>query len=94
MEKAKEIFTPKRIVALIVLILILVFAFQNINAVELTLILFTIRIPLIFVVLILYVLGIITGWGIKRNDVKKIVENVQNETKEELINLQDQLKNK
>lgn len=94
MDKLKEIATPKRILALIIVILILVFSFQNLNLVELTIIFFSVKLPLLFLILGLYILGIITGWAIKRNDVKKIVEDVKEETKEEFSDLQKKLKDK
>lgn len=92
METVKKIFTPKRVVALIIFILILVFGFQNMNPVELTIIFFSVKIPLLFLIIGLFVLGMITGWSIKRNDVKRIVGDVQSETKKEISDLQKQLK--
>ncbi|MET3564163.1 putative integral membrane protein [Enterococcus rotai] len=94
MDKIKQVVTPKRVVALIIVILIILFAFQNFQTVELSFIFFSLNLPLLILILILYVLGIITGWAIKRNDIKKIVNDVQKETTEELSELQNQLKNK
>ncbi|KXI13198.1 hypothetical protein HMPREF3205_00858 [Streptococcus pasteurianus] len=52
---------------------------------------FSIKLPLIVLIVALYVLGVISGWMFKRNDVKKIVSDVQKETKEELAELKNQL---
>ncbi|MBO0475287.1 hypothetical protein IGL98_003217 [Enterococcus sp. DIV0840] len=76
MDNIKKIVTPKRVIALIVVILIMLFAFQNFQNVELSLIFISVEIPLLILILSLYILGIITGWAIKRNDVKKIVNDV------------------
>lgn len=92
LDKLKEIATPKRILSLIILILVLFFAFQNMNLVELTIIFFSVKTPLLFLILGLYILGIITGWAIKRNDVKKIVAEVQADTAKEISDLKKQLK--
>ena len=43
-------------------------------------------------IIALYVLGVITGWAVKRNDIKHIVNKAQSETKKELKELQDQIK--
>ena len=87
----KRVATPKRIVGLTIVILVLVFGFQNRNSVELSVIFFSIKLPLIVLIVALYVLGVISGWMFKRNDVKKIVSDVQKETKEELAELKNQL---
>lgn len=92
MEKFKKIATPKRILALIVMILVLIFAFQNLNSVSLNLVFFSLDIPLLVLIIALYVLGVITGWAVKRNDIKHIVNKAQSETKKELKELQDQIK--
>lgn len=52
---------------------------------------FSTKLPLIVLIVALYVLGVISGWMFKRNDVKKIVSDVQKETKEELAELKNQL---
>lgn len=92
MEKFKKIATPKRILALIVIILVLIFAFQNLNSVSLNLVFFSLDIPLLVLIIALYVLGVITGWAVNRNDIKHIVNKAQSETKKELKELQDQIK--
>lgn len=94
MDTLKKIATPKRVIALIILILIVIFAFQNMNAVELMIIFFSVKLPLLFLILGVFLLGIFTGWSIKRNDVKKIVADVQSETQKEISDLQEQLKKK
>ncbi|WP_249641518.1 MULTISPECIES: LapA family protein [unclassified Enterococcus] len=94
MDTLKKIATPKRVIALIILILITIFAFQNMNSVELMIIFFSVKLPLLFLILGVFFLGIFTGWSIKRNDVKKIVADVQSETQKEISNLQKQLKEK
>ena len=91
LEKLKRVATQKRIVGLTIVILVLVFGFQNRNSVELSVIFFSIKLPLIVLIVALYVLGVISGWMFKRNDVKKIVSDVQKETKEELAELKNQL---
>ncbi|NSU67866.1 DUF1049 domain-containing protein [Enterococcus faecalis] len=92
MERLKTLATPKRIVALIIAVLVLIFAFQNLNTVELTIIFFSVKIPLLFLIIGIFILGMIVGWTFKRNDLKKVVENIQQDTKQELSDLQDQLK--
>ncbi|MFC0232388.1 DUF1049 domain-containing protein [Vagococcus entomophilus] len=92
MDKFKKVVTPKRVLALIILVLVLVFGFQNLNPVELTLIFFSVKVPLLVLILVLYVLGIISGWVYKKNDIKKIVSDVQKETKAELADLKKQVK--
>ncbi|MBS7577609.1 hypothetical protein HOY36_08650 [Enterococcus sp. MMGLQ5-2] len=64
------------------------------NSVELMIIFFSVKLPLLFLILGVFFLGIFTGWSIKRNDVKKIVADVQSETQKEISNLQKQLKEK
>ena len=93
MEKFKKIATPKRILALIILILVLIFAFQNLNTVvSLNLVFFSLNMPLLVLIVALYVLGVITGWSVKRNDIKQIVNKAQDETKKEIKDLQEQIK--
>ena len=92
MERLKTLATPKRIVALIIAVLVLIFAFQNLNTVELTIIFFSVKIPLLFLIIGIFILGMIVGWTFKRNDLKKVVENIHQDTKQELSDLQDQLK--
>lgn len=91
LKKFRRVATPKRIVGLTIVILVLVFGFQNRNSIELSVIFFSIKLPLIVLIVALYVLGVISGWMFKRNDVKKIVSDVQKETKEELAELKNQL---
>lgn len=92
MGKIKEIATPKRVLSLIVLILILIFAFQNMNSVKLKMVFFSLNMPLLVLILVIYALGLFTGWAVKRNDVKKIVNNVQDETRKEIEDLKKQMK--
>ena len=92
MEKLKKIATLKRILTLIVIILVLIFAFQNLNSVSLNLVFFSLDIPLLVFIIALYILGVITGWAVKWNDIKHIVNSAQSETKKELKALQDQIK--
>ena len=44
------------------------------------------------IIVALYVLGVITGWSVKRNDIKQIVNKAQDETKKEIKDLQEQIK--
>ena len=90
----KKILTPKRVLSLIVFILVLIFGFQNMGAVKLSIIFFSLDIPLLILIFAIYIIGVFTGWAVKRSDVKKIVDNAQDETRKELKELQEQLKNK
>lgn len=94
MENMKKILTPKRVLSLIVFILVLIFGFQNMGSVKLSIIFFSLNIPLLILIFVIYVIGVLTGWAVKRSDVKKIVDNAQDETRKELKELQEQLKNK
>ncbi|EPI39708.1 hypothetical protein [Enterococcus faecalis] len=51
MEKLKSLATPKRVVALIIAVLVLIFAFQNLNTLELTIIFFSVKFPLLFLII-------------------------------------------
>lgn len=92
MERLRTLASPKRIVAFIIAVLVLIFAFQNLNTVELKIVFFTLNISLLFLIIGIFILGLIVGWTFKRNDLKKVVENIQKDTKKELSDLQDQLK--
>lgn len=92
MEKLKKIATPKRILVLVIFILVLIFAFQNLEPTTVNLIFFSVNIPVLLLILGLYLLGVITGWAVKRNDIKKIVSEAQTETKKDLEDLQKQIK--
>lgn len=92
MEKFKKIATPKRLLALLVLILVLIFAFQNLRPVSLNLVFFSLKMPLLVLIVALYGLGVLTGWSIKRNDMKQIVNKSQDDIKKEIKALQEQMK--
>lgn len=92
MEKLKKIFTFKRIVALLTIIFVLTFAFQNLNAVQIKFIIFSLNIPLLLLILIILVLGIIIGSLFKKKDMKNIVREIQNETNEEFFDLKKRIK--
>ena len=94
MENMTKILTPKRVLSLIIFILVLIFGFQNMGSVKLSIIFFSLDIPLLILIFAIYIIGVFTGWAVKRSDVKKIVDNAQDETRKELKELQDQLKNK
>ncbi|MDN6770592.1 MAG: DUF1049 domain-containing protein, partial [Lactococcus sp.] len=94
MENMKKILTPKRVLSLIIFILVLIFGFQNMGSVKLSIIFFSLDIPLLILIFEIYIIGVFTGWAVKRSDVKKIVDNAQDETRKELKELQEQLKNK
>ena len=94
MENMKKILTPKRVLSLIVFVLVLIFGFQNMGSVKLSIIFFSLDIPLLILIFAIYIIGVFTGWAVKRSDVKKIVDNAQDETRKELKELQEQLKNK
>ena len=91
METLKKVVTPKRILFLIIFILVLIFGFQNMKPATVSLIFFSIKIPVLFLILGLYVLGVITGWSIKRSDVKRLVEQANTETKKELDEIKKQV---
>ena len=88
MENMKKILTPKRVLSLIVFILVLIFGFQNMGSVKLSIIFFSLDIPLLILIFAIYIIGVFTGWAVKRSDVKKIVDNAQDETRKELKELQ------
>ena len=92
MEKFKKIATPKRLLALAILILVLIFAFQNLKPVSLNLVFFFFFFPLLLLIVVLYSLGVITGWSIKRKDMKQIVNKSQDDIKKEIKALQEQMK--
>lgn len=91
MEKIKKIVTPKRILFFIIFILVLIFGFQNLKPATVSFIFFNIKIPVLILILGLYALGVITGWSIKRNDVKKLVEEVATDTIKELDDVKKQV---
>ncbi|MGX7046909.1 DUF1049 domain-containing protein [Pseudolactococcus plantarum] len=84
METFKKVVTPKRVIFLIIFILVLIFGFQNMKPATVSLIFISVKIPVLFLILGLYVIGVITGWSIKRSDVKRLVEQANTETKKEL----------
>ena len=91
METLKKVVTPKRILFLIIFILVLIFGFQNMKPATVSLIFMSVRIPVLFLILGLYVIGVITGWSIKRSDVKRLVEQANTETKKELDEIKKQV---
>lgn len=60
-EKVKEVLTIKRITALVIVLLVILFAAQNMNPVGISFIVFTVKIPLLFLILGLFALGILVG---------------------------------
>ncbi|HCN75522.1 MAG TPA: DUF1049 domain-containing protein [Lactococcus sp.] len=84
LETFKKVVTPKRVIFLIIFILVLIFGFQNMKPATVSLIFISVKIPVLFLILGLYVIGVITGWSIKRSDVKRLVEQANTETKKEL----------
>ena len=84
METFKKVVTPKRVIFLIIFILVIIFGFQNMKPATVSLIFISVKIPVLFLILGLYVIGVITGWSIKRSDVKRLVEQANTETKKEL----------
>ena len=91
METFKKVVTPKRVIFLIIFILVLIFGFQNMKPATVSLIFISVKIPVLFLILGLYVIGVITGWSIKRSDVKKLVEQANTETKKELDEIKKQV---
>ncbi|WP_285017157.1 LapA family protein [Lactococcus garvieae] len=92
MEKLKKVLTPKRILFLIVFILVIVFALKNMSPATISFIFFSVKLPVLVLILGMYALGVFTGWAVKRSDVKKIVDDAQDETKREINDLKDQIK--
>lgn len=92
METFKKVVTPKRVIFLIIFILVLIFGFQNMKPATVSLIFISVKIPVLFLILGLYVIGVITGWSIKRSDVKRLVEQANTETKKELDEIKKQVK--
>ncbi|MHC5248135.1 lipopolysaccharide assembly protein LapA domain-containing protein [Enterococcus sp. LJL120] len=70
MERVKEFLTIKRIIGIVVSLFVIVFAFQNWTPVTIDFIFFSVRCPLLVLILILFILGIAIGWLMKRKDVK------------------------
>lgn len=91
METFKKVVTPKRVIFLIIFILVLIFGFQNMKPATVSLIFISVKIPVLFLILGLYVIGVITGWSIKRSDVKRLVEQANTETKKELDEIKKQV---
>ena len=92
METFKKVVTPKRVIFLIIFILVLIFGFQNMKPATVSLIFISVKIPVLFLILGLYVIGVITGWSIKRSDVKKLVEQANTDTKKELDEIKKHVK--
>lgn len=61
METVKKIVTAKRVVALLLTVFVILFAAQNMNPVGISFIVFSIKIPLLFLILGLFVLGVLVG---------------------------------
>ena len=40
----------------------------------------------------MYIIGAITGWAVKRNEVKKMISSIQDETKKDIRQLQKQIR--
>lgn len=61
MEKFKNYLTIKRIIGLVILIFILIFAFQNMSVVQISFVLFAIKLPLLVLIMVLFGLGALFG---------------------------------
>ncbi|WP_455723895.1 hypothetical protein [Dysosmobacter welbionis] len=61
METGKKIITLKRVVALLITVCVILFAAQNMNPVGISFIFFSVKIPLLFLILGLFVLGVLVG---------------------------------
>lgn len=61
METLKKIITVKRVVALLITVFVILFAAQNMNPVRISFIVFSAEIPLLFLILGLFVLGVLVG---------------------------------
>ncbi|WP_058212040.1 LapA family protein [Lactococcus lactis] len=92
MENIKKIFTLKRIIFIIIFILVVIFACQNMSSVSVSFIFFSIKLPILGLILSMYIIGAITGWAVKRNGVKKMINSVQDETKKDIRQLQKQIR--
>jgi putative membrane protein len=53
-----------RVLAIIALIVICIFAVQNLEAVDVRFLMWSVSISKVIVILLTYVLGMVTGWGI------------------------------
>lgn len=81
MEKLRSFLTIKRIIFLIIFIFVIVFAFENFTPTTINFLFFSVKVPVLVLILGLYFLGVFTGWAVKRSDVKKIVDAAQKEAK-------------
>lgn len=61
METVQKIVTLKRVVALLITVFVILFAAQNMNPVGISFILFSVKIPLLLLILGLFVLGVLVG---------------------------------
>ncbi|EGO2713166.1 DUF1049 domain-containing protein [Enterococcus faecalis] len=77
MGTLKKNFTIKRSIAIIVCILVIIFAFQNMHSVTINFIFFSMKFPLLFLILVLFLLGMFSGWMVKQKDIKKTIESVK-----------------
>lgn len=66
MEKFKNEITLKRVLALVGLIFLVIFIIQNWSKAELSLIFFSIKLPFIIWVVIIYLLGALSGWAFNK----------------------------
>ncbi|WEV60959.1 lipopolysaccharide assembly protein LapA domain-containing protein [Streptococcaceae bacterium ESL0729] len=93
MKDAKSFFTFKRVVALIIVVLVAVFALQNWKSVEVSLLFFAIKLPLIILILAMLAIGVFVGWVFEKSDFDHLVVNLEQETRKELDDIQTQLQN-
>ena len=64
----------------------------NMSSVSVCFIFFSIKLPILGLILSMYIIGSITGWAVKRNDVKKMINSVQDQTKKDIRQLQKQIR--
>ena len=76
-DTVKNFFTIKRSIAIIVCIFVIIFAFQNMHSVTINFIFFSMKFPLLFLILVLFLLGTFSGWMVKQKDIKKTIESVK-----------------
>lgn len=93
MKDAKSFFTFKRVVALIIVVLVAVFALQNWTSVEVSLLFFAVKMPLIILILAMLAVGVFVGWVFEKSDFDHLVVNLEQETRKELDDIQTQLQN-
>ncbi len=61
--------------SILLLVAIVIFAFQNMEAVDVTFLVFSMKMPKILLILLIYFLGMISGWSLL-DVVKRAIRNL------------------